>query len=501
MIFLKLFQICITHSNGFLMDILNSIIGLLSKEEQRNFKLYALRSHSDRERKDLELFDYIRKSGDRFDERKILKRLYGGSSKKNVYYRLRNRLLSELNKSLCLLHWDKDEHAKAWHLLTLARIFHNRQNAKIAYYYLRKAESKAEQLESLELLDIVYGEMIQLSFDLGDVNPETYITKREENRHTLNRLREIDNILAVVSYRLGRSQNLGAASSEVSKLLELTLDEFSQDPALMEDSRFRFRMYHAVSNVLLQQRDYRSLERFLLDTYKSFTEEELFNRSNHDTRLQMLTYIVNTLFKNEKIDLSLEYAAKLKSAMEEFNGFLHEKYLFFYYNSLATNYSAIDIDKALEILKDMMEVPGIARVPQYQVFIHLNSALFEYFKSSHRASLKHLVQLRLSDGFAGTDQVFHFRIDIFELALRYEAGDYDVLNYRLGQFMQDYADLMEDPVLEKDRVMVGLIARMNEATDLRKDTELVAEIRDFIDRYERDDTEIFKYDDFLKARI
>ena len=49
------------------MDILNRIIAGMSKEQARFFKLYATR-FSDGERKDLKLFDYIRKAGDRYGE-------------------------------------------------------------------------------------------------------------------------------------------------------------------------------------------------------------------------------------------------------------------------------------------------------------------------------------------------------------------------------------------------------------------------------------------------
>jgi len=62
---------------------------------------------------------------------------------------------------------------------------------------------------------------------------------------------------------------------------------------------------------------------------------------------------VNTLFKNKKHKQSLEYAGKLKSAMDEYNALLYDKYMFFYYNSLVINYAFIDIDKAIEVLEEL----------------------------------------------------------------------------------------------------------------------------------------------------
>ena len=483
------------------MDILNTVIQLMTKEELRNFKLYASRSHASNERKDLVLFDYIRRSGENFNEYKILKQLYGGSSKKNTYYRLRNRLLTEVGKSVALLHWDREDTALALHFLSLAMLYREKQHPQIAAYYLRKAELKVANLDRLELLDMIYSEFITLSFEVSDINPEEYIEKRTENREKLNRLRKIDNILAAINYRLRRSQNLSRSHTAVHELLQATLAEFAQDETLMSDPQFRFRMYDAVCKILLQKRDYEALEAYLLGTYQTFMEEKLFSKGNHDTHLQMLTYIINSLFKNGKYEESLSYAEMLREAMQSYNKLFYDRYLFFYYNALVLNYSASDIGKAIETLEEMAENELIARTPHYLLYIHLNLALSEYVRGKYRPALRHLVRLRLLDVYGSADPEFHFRVDIFELALRLENGDFETLEYRLGQFGSDHRELLESSDHKKDAALVGLIRRMNESMEIRRDAELVADIEGFLESYQPDDTEIFKYGDFLRAKI
>ncbi len=482
------------------MDVLNTVVELMTKEEQRNFKLYANRSRATGERLDLQLFDYIRRSGEKFNHHKIRRKLYGARGE-SAYFRLRNRLLTEVNKSICLLNWDKNDHVRMLQYLTLSHIYKSKQQYQLARQFLRKAERQAEQLETLEYLDIIYGEFITLSFEILDINPEAYIQKRKTNRITLNRLREIDNVLAVVTYRLKLSQNLSKNAFPLNELLESTMGEYAQDPEIMEDPRFRFRTYQAVSKILLSQRDYQSLEMYLRETYRSFTTENLFNKGNHDSKLQMLTYLVNVLFKNDKIDESLAFNERLKEGMAEFNNLLFDKYLFFYYNSLATNYSAVNIDKAIETMEGMLQGDKIVKVPQYQVYIYINLALFQYLNKQSKQSLRNLIKLRHQDGYQSTDVVFRFRIEIFELAIRYRSRDYESFVYRLNQFMHDYEELLGSPGFEKDEALVQLIAKMNESTNLRKDVVLVAEIRSFIDNYEHDETEIFKYADFLEAEL
>lgn len=482
-------------------DILNKIIGLMSKEEQRNFKLFAQRSHEDEARKDLQLFDYIRKMGDDYQDRRAQRQLYGKDARPNTYHRLRNRLMLEVGKSIALLHWDKDETIASLHELTLAMLYRKKMQYEIAAYYLKKAEKRISQLDLPEMLDIVFGEFIGLSFELNSINPEQYIARRTENRRRLNQLWEIDNVLAMVNHRLRRTQNLGTGDASVMSILQKTVDEYSLDTQIMADPKFRFRMYDAVSKILLEQRDYHALENYLLETYNSFVEEGLFHKGNHDLKLQMLTYIINALYKNDKTDLSLAYAEQLREGMDQFGQLLKGKYEFFYYNSLVLNYSSRDYAEGVKVLEQMLAIESIAAVPQYFIFIYLNLALMEYALRNFKSAIKYAVKLRMHESLQAADEGLKLRVDIFELALRLELGDYETLDYRYQQIRSDYAELLASKTMEKDSEMLRLIGRLNQASNLPRDEKLVAQIHAFLQKYPSDDTEIFKYGEFLGSKL
>lgn len=479
-------------------ELLSRIVGLMTKEEQRNYKLFALRSHEDNDRKDLQLYDLIRKEGEGFQDKKAMRLLYGKEARPNTYHRLCNRLLQEVGKSMALLHWDKDETIAAINELTLAMLYRKKQEYEIAAYYLKKVERRIEHLDLPELLDIVLGEFIGLSLELPEINPEEYVKQRTENRRRLSQLWEIDNLLAIVNHRLRRSQNLGKGDASVLQILQKTVDEFSLDPRLMGDPKFRFRMYDAASKILLEQRDYHALESYLLDTFEEFSKEGLFNKSNHEVKLQMLTYIINALFKNEKTRESLRYADELSVALDQYGGFLRNKYEFFYYNSLFLNYSSTDVGRAIEVLERMQHVESIAAVPSYFIFIYLNLALMEYTRKNYRAAIRHLVKLRMHEALQVADEGFRLRIDIFELALRLDLRDHDTLEYRLQQVRHDYATLLNSEAMVKDSAMLNLIARINAHQSDRKDERLAEDIQEFLTRFPPDDTELFKYAEFLK---
>lgn len=482
------------------MDILNQIIQLLTKEELRHFKLYATRAHDRDDRKDLVLFDQIRKKGDAFDERKILKELYP-DGRKNTYHRLRHRLLTEINKSLVTLHWDSNSTLEAVHYLSLSILFRERQEFEVAYYYLRKCESKARELENLALTDLVLGEYITLSYNLPEINPEKYIQMRNENLRTLNRLREMDNVLAAVNYRIRSSQNVAQKDASILEILQKTVDEFASDPMVRDHPQFRFRMYNAVSRILLQQRDYPSLESYLLTTYDQFEKEGLFDRSNHDTRLQMLCYVINTLFKNQKIEQSLEYNAKLYEAMHAFGKMHFEKYLYFYYSSLATNYSVTNPSKAMETLETLLADQRLTRNPAYEFYTRIQLAQMQFLLAKHDKGAKNLAKIKLLESYSNADEALQLRIELLELANRYEQGEMEVVEYRSQQIGKDFSDLLAQPSSAKEAALLRILNKAAFFPRRRLSPELKADSQAFIDQFASDDTELFKYSEWLRSLI
>ena len=135
------------------MNTLQEIILSMSKEELRFFKLYASRTNSNKTRKDILLFDQIKKT-DQFSESNFQQKHY--DQNKNAFYRLKNRLLEDINKSLTLQYLDEEADLSLMKNIILSRIFHTKGKHIIALDYLKKAEKKAAQIEAYEILNIIY---------------------------------------------------------------------------------------------------------------------------------------------------------------------------------------------------------------------------------------------------------------------------------------------------------------------------------------------------------
>jgi hypothetical protein len=485
------------------MNILPQVIGNMSKEEIRNFKLFINRTEKSTERKDEVLFNTIRQQFPEYDEEKILKKLYD-SEDKNALYRLKNRLFDDIGKSLSLHYFDSNEYTIILNSILLSRLFQSKGQAPTAYYYLNKAFKKANENEQIEWLDIIYGEFIKLSHETLEINPEEYIKKRKDNRSKLAIIQEIDDILAALIYRIKVSQNFAKQNMEILSLLQKTVNDFAKDKDVKNSPVLRFKIYQSVSRILLQQQDYKSLEKYLLKTYLEFTKEKLFNKNNHDTKLQMLTYLINSLFYNKKIDISLDYVNKLKSAMGEYDNLLYDKYLFYYYNSLVINYTVKNIDKAIEILHEAKDNSSIKKLPIYSVFVYLNLAVLNFDKKNFKESLKNLVKPMMQDAFQHLDEAWHLKLAVFELMIRFELEDFDYLETKINRVKKEFGALIKKTEYGRQKQMILTIEMMMRSEGLKKDKQLIKHVDQLLSSIMKESSsemDIINYGDWLKTKI
>ena len=482
------------------MNILFEIINSLNKEESRFYKLFAGRTNSGDERKDLLLFDFIKQNGEEYREDEISEELY--KDNKNSFYQLKNRLYKDLNKSMTLQHMSKEKDIFILHLVLLSRIYKRKGNVKLSFHYLKKAEKEADNIEAYELLSIIYSEILKLSYDMVSINVEKYIEKKRENNEQLNWVQEIDLLLAAVLYKIKTAQNFSTNDETVNEVLQKTLDSFSKNEKIPKSPKFRVKVYQVVSRILLQQHDFHALEEYLIHTYEEFTRDKIFTKSNHEQKLTMLAYLTNCLFKTHKYKQSLVYAEKLKISMNEYDGFLRDKYLFYHYNALVINYSLSNKEKALEVLKEAKRNDVIQQLPTFSVFIYLNTALIYYDQEKLLLSAKNLSRLMLQDDFVNIGKSFQLKIHIAELIVRFDLNQTDVIDSRVKHIKKTFKDLLKDSNFKRDKQLVEIIDSLVYCNNLSQDKKLVKKITELsilIEDEKADDIDVINYNVWLKS--
>jgi hypothetical protein len=476
-----------------LKNVLNNIIQSLSKQEIRFFKLFIKRTDN-KKRKDVDLFDFMKKKGGDLKIKDALKKL---ETNTNNYHQIKNRLYHELNNSMVWQHIWKDNQSKSFSYVLLARVYKNKGELELAFHYLNLAEKEALDSELYEILSIIYTEIIQLSHELISIDVDKYIVLKRENILILSEIDEVDLLLAKVMYDIKTKQNFGKADLSLFKIVKLKYSKISKDKKLVSSARFRMRLFKMYSRLLLQERDYKSLEKFLVESYKEFEEDKLFSRSNHNEKLTLLTYLTNCLCKNKKHKESLKYAELLLISMKEYDSFLHDKYLFFYYNILVSNYAKTDKDKALDYLNKASKNEVIKKLLSYTSFIYLNKSLIYFHEDDFIAAKKNMSRLILQEDFILLDKAFQLKILIADIIIRFKNGQHDIIQ-KIEDVRKNHKQLLLDKEYVRDREMINIISKKINDEDIADDKK---RILSSMSDYDSEDLDIISYNLWLRNNL
>jgi len=476
-----------------LKNVLNSIIQSLSKQEIRFFKLFIKRTDN-KKRKDVDLFDFMKKKGGDLKIKDALKKL---ETNTNNYHQIKNRLYHELNNSMVWQHIWKDNQSKSFSYVLLARVYKNKGELELAFHYLNYAQKEALDSELYEILSIVYTEIIQLSHELISIDVDKYIALKKENILILSEIDSVDMLLAKVMYDIKTKQNFGKADLSLYKIVKSKYIKIAKDKKLVNSARFRMRLFKMYSRLLLQERDYKLLENFLIESYNDFEEDNLFSRSNHNEKLTLLTYLTNCLCKNKKHKESIKYAELLLISMKEYDSFLHDKYLFFYYNILVSNYAKTDKDKALDYLNKASNNEVIKKLPSYTSFIYLNKALIYFHEDNFRQSQKNISRLILQEDFLLLDKAFQLKVLIVDVIIRFKNGHHYIID-KIEDIRKNHKQLLLDEEYVRDREMINIISKKINHEDIADDKKTILSS---MSDTESEDLDIISYNIWLRNNL
>jgi hypothetical protein len=472
---------------------LDIIIDSLSKEEVRFFKLFLNRTVR-KNRKDLDLFDYMRKQKGNYHTKDLLKKLKTNAAN---YYTIKNRLYHELNNSMVWQYIWKDNQSKSFSYVLLGRLYKNKGELDLAFHFFKKAEKEAIESDLYELLSMIYSEIIQLSHELLSINVDDFIQLKRDNMKILSEIDEIDLLLAKIMYDVKTKQNYSNSEDSLVELVKTKFNKISKQNNLLKSTRFRIRLFNMYSRLLLQKRDYKTLENFVIKSYDEFEVEKLFDRSNHNDKLTILTYIANCLFKTNKNNQSLKYAELLLNSMQEYDGLLYDKYLFFYYNILVSNYSVTDKEKALNYLDKASNNEVIKKLPSYNSFIYLNRSLIYYDQDKFKKSKQNISRLIMQKDFLLLDQSFQLKILITSIIICYKNSEKNMLD-KINDIKDNYSALLKTENHLRDKMFLDLISKKIAGGDFEKDKSIFLSN---ISEKDSKELDIIGYNNWVKVNI
>jgi hypothetical protein len=483
------------------MPIVRQIIQSLSKEEARAFKIFLNRIQTQTDRKVEQLFDAYRNAkADAIDDSKLIRKMFG-TDNRNAYYQLRNRLREYIDRSLNDFYFGREE-VYLLQLIGLGRMAFQRQQYVIGWDYLKRARKIALQEDQLDLADLVLGEMIKIAVFVPGTNPEELIEERSSIRKKLQALRELDEILTVLGYRLAISQQTGKSDEGLNATLESVLSRYLQDEVLRRDATFRVRLMEGVCQVLLQKHAYAAMADYLGTEMPPAIAASWFGKAQHETKLKLLTWWTNSLFKAGRLKDSLRVSDLLRLAMDEYDGFLADKYFIFYNSARVYVNSVLNLPEAIRILEEILANTALEKHPLYSLLVHLNLSLCLYETGDLKKALRVLSRLYVHPAYPQADAIFRFKIGISEIILRATQEQWETIGHRTLQLAKDLQQVPED--FEGKPRLSSFLKIM--ASLARRDGDVSKVLRTQIDEWIKThgataiESDVINYTSWLKSR-
>jgi len=488
------------------VDILERIVEHLSSDEVRRFKILSNRFKADEEKKMLVLFDEIRNGSFKEREEKVITTLYGkvDSRAKNSYYRLRNKLLSSLEKSLLFYHFSPKNTIGAYSYLQLALLMRERSLHREALHHLKKAEKAAHAHEQFNVLEIIYDHMIQLA-PYTEVDIASIIDQRKANRGRLEVIRANSEVLGMLNTELSRRNYARSKkSSSVIQSLEKVRKHLEEHAEVFHSLSGRTMVAKTVISILLQKSAYSELADYAKETFEHFEENGWFNRDNHALKLSLRVYRINSLQKLLQLGDADEEIAALGKELKAFSKQNYVEYAFHYYATQAFNYKYRGKTSAAEkVLKTALKDEEVLFEPPLAVYLWINLADLYFLREEYGKSLKAIEQMQLHPQFVGLATDMKLYVEVFRAVVLFELGKAEILVAHNRETRKTYRSLLRDPFYGQVKRFLDVLMRMQEAETEQKGLHLKATHKSFVKEYGQSEiggNQILLYELYLQAR-
>lgn len=467
------------------MDILEAVIQSLTSDEVRRFKILSNRFKADEEKKLLILFDAIRSEKYVGKEDQLLLELYSDTDPKtkNRYYRLRNKLLDNLEKSLVFYHFKYKDSIHAYYDIQLAVMFKERGNLELSRYFLKKGEKKALALDQFNILEIIYGEYVQLAFSNIDIDIKQILEKRKENLRKLEIHRHNTEAIALIKQELKRSKIKGTKGS-VLDLLETIKKDIEETADIFHSTDAKILLFQTVSTILHSKAAWPQLVEYLFETIREFEDQELFNKDNHSARLLMRLRLIISLYNSYRLNEAVEQLAIFEKEMKMFSKQNYHTYIFNYYNIKIYNLKLLGAtSQTTSVIKEALSIPEIRNNSSNRDVILISLAGQQFNEGKWPEALETIKEIQDSKGYSEFSSSLRCYLDLFKMVNQYENKEYDRALDSYKGLKKRFRKLLKTEEHQKAARFGELLARMSDAAITGKRVSLRAAVRGFEEKF------------------
>ncbi|GAB4414097.1 MAG: hypothetical protein OHK0039_21630 [Bacteroidia bacterium] len=489
------------------MDILERIIENLTSDEVRRFKILSNRFKAEEEKKLLLLFNAMRAGDFKEKEESVIRQFYGESGPKarNSYYRLRNKLLNNLEKSLLFYHFNYKNAIESFSNIQLSILYRERGLYREAYYQLKKAEKVATEYDQFHVLEVIYDEMVKLA-TYQDVEVEEVIARRRENLKKIDILRNTSEVLALITHQLSRRNYARSKRSQsVIETLEQIREGLEEQQDIFHSTSGKIMIMKSVASILIQKSAYEELADYARAMLDDFTENKLFSKDNHAIRLMLRIWRINSLQKVLRLDEAWQEIGLLWDDLQLFKRLHFHEFVFNYYSARIYNLKLSgQLDEAGRSLDEALQVKDVLTNEVHEHYLLISLADQRFSEARYTEALDVIKRIKAHPVFERRDEELRCFVHVFELVALFEAGQHTRFNTAFRYLRRQFKTLLKDEFYARARKFLDLLQRLNQAAIEGKKVFLKAAYRHFVRTYpptEIGDNHIILYEVYLRARL
>ncbi len=482
---------------------LTELVKSLNKEEIRNFKLFTSKYKSKGTKSLVQLFDIIRKEKiDEYDDAIISVVLPG--SNKNNYYRLKNRLIQEIEDSLVELYRKKDESFEVFRLLRLAKIFLYKSDYEKSKQYLDEAEKAAQKLENYPSMHLIYEQYTKLISHLSSINPAEYIHRKRKYNKIHQKIEETQFLLATVGYNM-RITNFSNKSTNLYQTLDKIIEESQMMDEFKDSVTIKLEIDACVRQSLLQRQEYHLLSEYLDETLKKFTQERLFTQKNHKHKIIMLIWLINAEIKIKDYTKALSHVDALEKALQEHNGLLQQQYVRLYQLSkFIVNSYAGNNKEAIRIAQEALKESPLPLTHPHALGYFINLSTVYFNDKDLNKAFKYLALIIADPSFNKLAAVWKISLKIMEIIYHFEDKNYNYAKNIYDNLRRTHRELLKEEGYQREAMFLDILREFIQIPQPLKNEKVIGKIKQFLETYpdfEPAANEGINYNIWLSAKI
>ncbi|MEO9533984.1 MAG: hypothetical protein ABJG68_03230 [Crocinitomicaceae bacterium] len=488
------------------MDPIQAIVKSFSLEEHKDFRQFIQRKKQKGKRKDLQLYDFFYEANQP-EKSEILAHLYDSESAaaKNAYHTIRKRLQKEINDFLYLKRVEQDlsKTAEVHKSLILVQHLLEHRLFKLAWKHLNKAEKIALESEYNQELVLIYNLQIQYyspAFATKSVNEIV------ANRIKANALYQEDENLKIIGSLVKQELERIIKEGEDIDLQRLTdqlIRQFELENALFNRPKLLFNFVFLTRTVFLGKKDYKSIEGFLLNSFKKLKRTEYLEKNKADY-LKILYACSHTLYRNKKFSEAIQYLEEMESVLDEVTKGIYKeyfpKYLLLY--SACENFRG-QLDFSIELLEQTLEIDYLQKVD----FLNgtLNLAVYYFEKENFKKANQVLMNIGHTDNWLEKNMGVEWRLKkhIIESIFQFELGNPDLSFDRITSIERAFPALLKTSKYQKVTVFLALLKKVVNNPTIAQSNDFLKQVEGSFDWVgaANEDLQEMSYYAWLKSKM